>query len=598
MFTRFDFPAFIKPLRATLDAESLVFLELKKAFSLPPAAVQREFMRGYIHYVHPFLPLLDLDDILVPLNDSPGSTQISLVLYQAVMFAAASFVSMESLQKEGFSSQLDARRCLFQRVKASYSAAPPNEYVLISILKLLVDFDVENDLLTLTKVLVLMTNWYDKPDDPKGPSYWMNIALSFAYEIGLDRDSEAVRLDAKQQRTRRRLWWCCYCRDKVISFSERRPSGIRGGENHLAVLTPDDFEPQLFSQALRGYPAPGIVTRPEILIELSIEHMKLCVLLGRVLDTQYLASGHRRTATGEMMMILRPQSSETFMSDFMISDQELSEWGEAICSRLRGAIDVEPEHNCRLVGLHSAVLEMVYHTALSMLHLPLMALKHPTISAAQALHDSSRQKLRDGARRITEIARYLGDHNLLNHVPPIGVTALVAAAVQHVKDTISSDTEGHDSAVESFRQTMHALSQLREVYASAGHAISCIETVRERITHNIANESNTEQRKIPYPHGRMNYSTQVHQARRTTDSHVDMASGRIAPLDGGFGLTPLSPAPIFAGLETPRADPLGFETVSNLDGLSEILLSENFRVSDFDGMDWTSIFQDPDFMRF
>jgi hypothetical protein len=234
-------------------------------------------------------------------------------------------------------------------------------------------------------------------------------------------------------------------------------------------------------------------------------------------------------------------------------------------------------------------------------------LKHPTGSAAQSLHDSSRQKLGDGARRITEIAKYLGDNSLLKHVPPIGVTALLAAAVQHVKDTISSDTESHDAAVESFRQTMHtmhALLQLPEIYASAGHAISFIESVRERTTNNGANESNTEQRKILYPHGRMNYSTQGHKARETTDSHTDIASGTIEPLDGGFGLTLLSPsaegayAPIFAGLGTPGAGPLDFESVCDMNSLSEILLSESFGVSDFDGIDWTSIFQDPDSMRF
>ncbi|OQV04623.1 Fungal specific transcription factor domain-containing protein [Cladophialophora immunda] len=543
-------------------------------------------MRSYLHYVHPFLPLLDLEDIMLPLNDHPRSNQISVVLYQAVMFAAASFVSMEFLQKEGFNSQLDARKCLFQRVK------------------LLVDFDVENDLLTLIKVLVLMTYWYDKPDDPKGRVYWMIIALSFAYEVGLDRDSELVGLDAKQQRSRRRLWWCCYVRDKLISFSERRPSGIRDDKDHLAILTADDFEPQLFSRALRGYPAPGIVTRPEILIELSIEHMKLCVLLGRVLDSQYLASGHRRTTTGETMMMLLPRTSEAFMSDFMVRDQEIIEWGEGICSRLSGAIDIEPERNCRLVSLHSAVLEMVYHTALSMLHRPLMALKHPTVSAAHSLHDSSRQKLRDGARRITEIAKYLGDKNLLKHVPPIGVTALLAAAVQHVKDTTSNDTDSHDAAVEGFRQAMHALLQLREVYASAGHAISFIETVRERTGNHGANENDAEQNKILYPHGRMNYSTQGHEASRTTDSHPDVASVRIEPSNGGSGLMQLSASaetahtPSLAELAAPGAGPLDFETVSNLNSLSEILLSESFGASDFDGMDWTSIFQDPESMGF
>ena len=112
-------PNFISALRAEIDLDDLIHLRMKGALSLPQPPLQIELLRKYVQYVHPFLPLLDLEDLLQPVYDNGNSTQVSLLLFQAVMFAATAFVDMRYLEAEGFRSRTEARKAFFDRVKVS-----------------------------------------------------------------------------------------------------------------------------------------------------------------------------------------------------------------------------------------------------------------------------------------------------------------------------------------------------------------------------------------------------------------------------------------------------------------------------------------------
>ena len=83
----------------------------------PQLAVRDELLRMYICYVHPFLPFLDLDHFLRPIELDDGSEKISLILLRAVLFAASSFVDVQYHKAEGFSSRREARRSYFEKVK-------------------------------------------------------------------------------------------------------------------------------------------------------------------------------------------------------------------------------------------------------------------------------------------------------------------------------------------------------------------------------------------------------------------------------------------------------------------------------------------------
>ena len=75
-------------------------------------------LRGYIEFVHPFTPILDLKDFLHTIHENDGSQDgLSLLLFQAVMFAGSAYVDEACLREAGYGSRKDARRSLFQKAR-------------------------------------------------------------------------------------------------------------------------------------------------------------------------------------------------------------------------------------------------------------------------------------------------------------------------------------------------------------------------------------------------------------------------------------------------------------------------------------------------
>lgn len=112
-------PPYITPFRDTLEPEILYLLHRRGAVSLPQGEFRESLLHAYICYVHPFLPLLDLEDFVSTIENEDGSRTVSLVLFQAVMFAASTFVDTNILEKEGFKSHKDVRETFFNKVRVS-----------------------------------------------------------------------------------------------------------------------------------------------------------------------------------------------------------------------------------------------------------------------------------------------------------------------------------------------------------------------------------------------------------------------------------------------------------------------------------------------
>lgn len=77
-------------------------------------------LRAYVEFVHPYMPLLDLHDFLSMVDKRDGSKgKVSLILFQAVMFAGSAFVDMEHLRTAGYATRKDARKDFFQKTRVS-----------------------------------------------------------------------------------------------------------------------------------------------------------------------------------------------------------------------------------------------------------------------------------------------------------------------------------------------------------------------------------------------------------------------------------------------------------------------------------------------
>jgi hypothetical protein len=114
-----NLPTYIMPLRPDLDSEVVHLLRQKKALSLPQQTAREALLGAYICYVHPFLPLLDLGPFLDAVQGKDESNRVSLIFFQAVMFAAMSFVDISHIKREGFRHRKEGRRAYFNKVRVN-----------------------------------------------------------------------------------------------------------------------------------------------------------------------------------------------------------------------------------------------------------------------------------------------------------------------------------------------------------------------------------------------------------------------------------------------------------------------------------------------
>lgn len=116
-------PEFVNPLPAKIGPDEVNYLHCKGALSLPELRLQRYLLQAYIEFVHPYMPLLELHDFLNRVNARDGRNgKVSLLLYQAVMFAASAFVGIKALNDAGYTNRRAARKAFFQKARVGPTA--------------------------------------------------------------------------------------------------------------------------------------------------------------------------------------------------------------------------------------------------------------------------------------------------------------------------------------------------------------------------------------------------------------------------------------------------------------------------------------------
>ncbi|KAK5056215.1 hypothetical protein LTR84_012768 [Exophiala bonariae] len=459
-------PQYIQPIPLRIMREDLDYLKTKGAFLIPEAAFRNELLRCYVQYVHPYLPIIDLGDFLSAIEKDEPSDSISLLLFQAVMFAGTAYIDMRYLVAQGYVTRKAARKAFFQKVKLLY------------------DFDYEIDRVTVVQGVLLMTYWYENPDDPKDVWHWLGVAISVARTIGLNCDtSDAPLMNHKQRCLWKRIWWSCFMRDRLIAIGMRRPMRINDGDFDVSTLEISDFEtdalPQEVIRMLGGCPSVRDTSKRVTLAKMCISLTKLCICITQVLAVQYSTLGHKIGATQETTMRLVPKKCAAEPSEVIRCDAQLGQWHEDLPANLHyfgpDFRVQKPSNDGEVINLHRALLSGVYLTAISALHRPQILPSTPNVVIAPELREMSRRKVREAANNITEMYKELHAHDLIRYLPNTGVTCLLPAIIIHLLDIKSTDSETRQSSIRKFQFCMQALQRLREMYASADFAFSFLD---------------------------------------------------------------------------------------------------------------------------
>jgi hypothetical protein len=109
-------PLYIRRPQHKIKPQELDYLSQCGALSVPNDELRDQLLLSVVLYVYPFLPVLDLQEFLDGV-EGKEDCKISLILFQAVMFAGTAFVDLQYLLDAGFENRIAARACFFQKIK-------------------------------------------------------------------------------------------------------------------------------------------------------------------------------------------------------------------------------------------------------------------------------------------------------------------------------------------------------------------------------------------------------------------------------------------------------------------------------------------------
>jgi hypothetical protein len=110
-------PGFVKALPAHLTAEDTEYLRHRGIFQIPATGCRNEILRAHFQFVHPLMPLLDIESFIGPMLQSSPPEKISLLLLYAVLCSGAAHVEIGVLHALGYQSRKAARKAFFDRAR-------------------------------------------------------------------------------------------------------------------------------------------------------------------------------------------------------------------------------------------------------------------------------------------------------------------------------------------------------------------------------------------------------------------------------------------------------------------------------------------------
>ncbi|KAK5527536.1 hypothetical protein LTR23_010963 [Exophiala sp. CCFEE 6169] len=190
-----------------LNQDDIERLRAVGALDLPEKEIRDEFIRTFFKYIYPGFPVLDRTGFA----EQYQKGQSSLLLLQTLMFLATTVCDESLIARAGFPDRLHARQTFYKRAKALYDA------------------DYEQDQVTLTSVLFLLSFWWACPEDQKDSWFWIGAAISLAQGLGLHRTPQREAEILVEEDMVVNLW---------------RPSRIRDEDCDVKMLTEEDFRDQ------------------------------------------------------------------------------------------------------------------------------------------------------------------------------------------------------------------------------------------------------------------------------------------------------------------------------------------------------------------
>ncbi|KAH7142098.1 fungal-specific transcription factor domain-containing protein [Dactylonectria macrodidyma] len=208
------------------------FLDSQGCLRVPIRPFLDELVQHYFLHVHPFLPLInegDFWELYCCGSRYPPENTMSLLLLQAMLFAACTFISESTRQALGYQDVRTMRATFLRRTKLLY------------------DMECESSPLVVAQACILLS-FTSLSSSRKPNTLWLSLAIENA-KLAEAHLYPAISspLRSKEQNILKRLWWCCIIRDRSMSLLMRLPIRITKGQFdfNTNLLTSKDMEDEL-----------------------------------------------------------------------------------------------------------------------------------------------------------------------------------------------------------------------------------------------------------------------------------------------------------------------------------------------------------------
>ncbi|EXA37108.1 hypothetical protein FOVG_11405 [Fusarium oxysporum f. sp. pisi HDV247] len=396
-------PSFVTYDLSGISNEDIAYLQNKGCFDFPDKHILDELLPYYFDYIHPHMPFIDetefwymyrthYNNTEAPLDSSQPS--FSLLLFQAILFAATTCAPMSLLRSLGYTSRSKARRHAFFRVRALYS------------------LDIERDNLVLVQTFLLMSYWNGEVGEDKDGWHWVGLAVSLALHLGLHRQpSSKSTLTQRQQTIRKRCWWGCVVRDRLVALSQHRKPRIQLKESDVEILTLADYNVGLRSGMSNLSSAEELGKRTAMSM-FSVQLIRLVLCVERDSDL-FNEQAHTSSPTSPPETWSRKQTAP-LDDGLMIGHAGLDSWRLNLPEVLQLSTCPDADESilpCILV--HRNVLQIYYHKLiLSMV----TRLLWPTrVSMGQASRDM--QLAHTSTLALVKLHNNLVDHDAIHCIP-------------------------------------------------------------------------------------------------------------------------------------------------------------------------------------
>ena len=344
--------------------------------------------------------------------------------------------------------------------------------------QLLYDLDVESDRLAIIQSLLLMSFWSATPGDSKGGWHWMGIAVSLGLTIGIHRKLDDRGYNVKERRLRRRIWWSCYIRDRLLALGMSRPMRIRDGEFDTPMLTLADFDIDELEPDHVAHLDSSIV---EIkvqrrLAEMCIKMAELCTHIGPVLSLHFSflpADDSRLYVTdqiGQTTALLFASNQSFNIEDVQAYDQKLQDLllGLPESSIYRSANSADQSASSLCI-MHAALLQIVFFSVVSALHRPLLNAQGRLVGdpcELQEFRTLSQCRVYEAAKEVSKMNHEVHSHEMDGYLLPTAVTLQLPAIITHLK-RLQSSSKGVTEILTSLFHCLSVLERLQAVYVGA-----------------------------------------------------------------------------------------------------------------------------------